>query len=178
MFLKYYNHNFSCLAYIIFFTIFTLNSINFWFRGTHLVKESIKAETKPKCCKCRGDHTANFRKSPVYKAENAGLVKSHQQTPTLTQQLKILPPLQTLQTKIELEKLSYATITNNETQLSNFTKPALIKILMDKIANVEKSENLKNTLITALNAMLLIITSIRHTSNLILKLSEDWSEMF
>jgi hypothetical protein len=132
--------------------------------GSHLTKECKKlAETPPKCCNCGGEHTANYRRCPAYVAEMDRLAKSRR-IPDAVQPPKTTSPPASSQPQSEPEVLSYANVTSKGTQPKvdpqSKSKNELVKILTDTITSLAESDDLKNTIMKALNAMLLVISNV------------------
>ena len=134
--------------------------------GPHLAKDCKKeAETPPKCCNCGGDHTANYRKCPAFAAEMDRISKSRQ-VPPKTQPPPTTPLTVNTQPTPANGPLSYAKVASSGSQ-SNPSTPAdkkpkeeLVKILTSTITSISESNDLKSTLISALNAMLIIISNV------------------
>jgi hypothetical protein len=132
--------------------------------GSHPTKECKKlAETPPKCCNCGGEHTANYRRCPAYEVEMDRLAKSRR-IPVSVQPPTTTTPPASSQPQPEPGVLSYASVASNGTQPKadpqRKTKNELVKILTDTITSLAESDDLKNTIMMALNAMLLVISNV------------------
>jgi hypothetical protein len=130
--------------------------------GSHLTKECKKlAETTPKCCNCGGEHTANYRRCPAYVAEMDRLAKSRKIPGPVQPPKSTTPPVSS---QPQPGVPSYASVTSNGTQSKadpqSRTKNELVKILTDTISSLTESDDLKNTIMLALNAMLLVISNV------------------
>lgn len=113
------------------------------------------------------EHTANFRKYPVYEEEMARLTKFRPVPGSNLTSKNSFPP-KTAQPAQDFGVCSYSTFTKiglqSEPKVAEPKKKKIktefISILTGTITNLNKSDDLKNTIIMALNTTLLILSNV------------------
>jgi len=120
------------------------------------------ADQPPKCCNCGGPHTANYRKCPAYisalaeKQSNPTNLKSNLIAPTPSDTESKTPPKNTQLIS------SYASITSNKTNKQpeptvTIPKQFFTNLLTEVIGKISESQDIKQTLMTAISAIISII---------------------
>ena len=129
--------------------------------GAHQTRECSKtAEKPPKCCNCGGEHTANFRQCPVFADQMTLKTKSTNTVAKLPS-----PTITTNPTPSVKEpsgtNTSYASITTNHSDKTNSkSKDLLTKLLIDTIQKISTSADIKETIMSALSAIIMIIQNV------------------
>jgi len=132
--------------------------------NNHETKTCSKTADQPlKCCNCGGPHTANYRKCPAYisalavKQSNPTHLKSNLIAPTPSDTESKTPPKNTQSIS------SYASITSNKTNKQQpeptvtILKQFFTNLLTEVIGKISESQDIKQTLMTAISAVISII---------------------
>ncbi|CAI6353412.1 unnamed protein product [Macrosiphum euphorbiae] len=129
--------------------------------GAHQTRECTKTvEKPPKYCNYGGEHTENFRQCPVFLAQMTLKSKTNNtaaklSSPSITE--NSTPSVKELSNSTS----SCASTTENYSDKPNSnSKDSLTKLLKDTVQKVSSSTDIKETIMSALSVMVMIIQNV------------------